>query len=151
MTNGAVPQQGAIDGRAWLGSVPVRAQIASGDAWALPAEPSAVGQLRRLAAAYAAAMGAGDEMIYAVRVAVSETVTNVVIHAYAGRAPGPVTLRCHAEDERLVIVVADEGSGMSVRQNRSAWEWTTTDWCYCATGRRRGRNRASTPVGARSS
>lgn len=95
----------------------MRAQIASGGAWALPAEPSAVGQLRRRAAAYAAAMGAGEEMIYAVRVAVSETVTNVVIHAYAGREPGPVSLRCHAEDERLVIVVADEGSGMSVRSD----------------------------------
>ena len=83
----------------------------------MPAEPSAVGQLRRRAAAFASGMDATAEMIYAVTVAVSETVTNAVIHAYAGREPGPVRMRCRADDGRLVIEVADEGAGIGVRDD----------------------------------
>ena len=47
--------------------------------------------------------------------AVSETVTNAVIHAYAGREPGPVTVRCQADEDRLVVEVADEGAGIAAR------------------------------------
>src|SRR5690349_20105665 len=54
-------------------------------------------------------------MSRAVALAVSETVTNAVIHAYAGRAPGPVSVRCRADGERMVVEVLDEGSGIAVR------------------------------------
>ena len=84
-------------------------------AWALPAEPAAVGQLRRRAVAFAATMGATEAMSRAVALAVSETVTNAVIHAYAERAPGPVSVRCRADGEQLVVEVLDEGSGIAVR------------------------------------
>ena len=93
----------------------VRASTGSGAAWTLPAVPSAVGQMRRRAAAFASSMGASDDMTYAVASAVSETVTNAVIHAYAGREPGPVTVRCRADDEGLVVEVLDEGPGVTVR------------------------------------
>jgi serine/threonine-protein kinase RsbW len=95
----------------------VRASTGSGGAWALPAVPSSVGQLRRHAAAFAASMGATAEMSYAVTVAVSETATNAVMHAYAGREPGPVSLRCHADGERLVVEVSDEGAGIAARSD----------------------------------
>jgi anti-sigma regulatory factor (Ser/Thr protein kinase) len=93
----------------------VRASSGSAAAWALPAVPSAVGQMRRSAAAFASAMGASGEMTQAVALAVSETVTNAVIHAYAGRDPGPVSVRCRADHERLVVEVADEGAGIAAR------------------------------------
>jgi anti-sigma regulatory factor (Ser/Thr protein kinase) len=89
----------------------------SSAAWALPAVPSAVGELRRHAAAFATAARAPDELIHAVALAVSETVSNVVIHAYAGREPGLVRVRCEAEGERLVIEVADEGVGIAARDD----------------------------------
>ena len=49
--------------------------------------------------------------------AVSETVTNVVIHAYAEREPGPVTVGCRAEGARLVVEVVDEGTGIAARRD----------------------------------
>ena len=66
----------------------VCASTGSGAAWTLAAVPSSVGEMRRRAAAFASAVGASDELTHAVALAVSETVTNVVIHAYAGGSPG---------------------------------------------------------------
>ena len=93
------------------------AAIGSDAAWVLPAVPSAVGQLRRRAAAFASAVGASDEMADAVALAVSETVTNAVIHAYAGREPGSVSVRCRADGERLIVEVIDEGAGVAARDD----------------------------------
>ena len=93
----------------------MRATTGSGAAWELPAEPSAVGQMRHRAAAFASATGASEEIVRAVTLAVSETVTNAVIHAYAGREPGRVTVRCRADDDRLVVEVVDEGVGIAAR------------------------------------
>jgi serine/threonine-protein kinase RsbW len=95
----------------------VRASTGSGAAWALPAVPSAVGQMRSRAAAFASAMGASDEMTHAVALAVSETVTNAVIHAYAGRELGRVSVRCRSDSERLVVEVIDEGVGVAARDD----------------------------------
>ena len=69
--------------------------------WTLPAVPSSVGQMRRRAAAFASGVGASDEMVRAVALAVSETVTNAVVHAYAGSEPGCVDVRCRTDGERL--------------------------------------------------
>jgi anti-sigma regulatory factor (Ser/Thr protein kinase) len=93
----------------------LRATTGSGATWALLAEPSAVGQMRHRAAAFASATGASEEIIRAVTLAVSETVTNAVIHAYAGREPGQVTVHCRADDGRLVVEVRDEGVGIAAR------------------------------------
>jgi anti-sigma regulatory factor (Ser/Thr protein kinase) len=95
----------------------VRASTGSGTAWTLPAVPSAVGQMRRRAGAFASAMGASDETTHAVALAVSETVSNAVIHAYAGREPGQVSVRCRAEGERVVVEVIDEGVGIAARDD----------------------------------
>ena len=89
----------------------------SGDAWTLPAKPSAVGQLRRRATAFASAAGASEEVAHAVALGVSETVANVVIHAYAGEEPGPVTVSCRADGAHLVVEVSDEGAGIAARHD----------------------------------
>lgn len=91
------------------------ASIGPSASWTLPAEPSAVGRLRRHAAAFAATAGAPDELTRAVELAVSEVVTNVVLHAYADAEPGPVLVSCHTEGDRLVVVVADQGVGLAAR------------------------------------
>ena len=95
----------------------VGASTGSGAAWALPAVPATVGEMRRRAAAFASAMGASDEMIHAVALAVSENVTNAVIHAYAGREPGQVSVRCRADGDRLVVEVVDAGRGVAARHD----------------------------------
>ena len=84
-------------------------------AWTLPAVPSSVGELRRRASAFASAAGVPGAVVEDVALVVSETVTNAVMHAYAGRDPGRVSLRCAVVDGRLVIEVSDEGSGVEAR------------------------------------
>src|SRR5687768_5224679 len=71
--------------------------------------------MRRRAAAFASAVGASDEITDAVALAGSETVTNAVLHTYAGRQPGRVSVRCRADDERLVVEVIDESTGVAAR------------------------------------
>jgi hypothetical protein len=44
-------------------------------------------------------------------------VTNVVIHAYAGREPGRVSVRCSGDRELLIVEVVDEGGGVAVRDD----------------------------------
>jgi anti-sigma regulatory factor (Ser/Thr protein kinase) len=95
----------------------VASSTGSEAAWSLPAVPSTVGQIRRRAAAFAAAAGASKEMTDAVALAVSETVTNVVVHAYVGREPGPVSVECRADGERLTVQVVDEGAGVTARED----------------------------------
>ena len=53
----------------------------------------------------------------AVALAVSETVTNAVVHAYNGQERGQVRVTCHADEERFVVEVVDEGAGIWLRQD----------------------------------
>jgi serine/threonine-protein kinase RsbW len=86
--------------------------------WTLPAVPDTVGQLRAHVTAFAAAAGAPPELHDAVALAVSETVTNAVVHAYAGaRETGIVRVRCWGSAEQIVVEVADDGVGMARRDD----------------------------------
>jgi serine/threonine-protein kinase RsbW/stage II sporulation protein AB (anti-sigma F factor) len=48
-----------------------------------------------------------------IALAVSEAVTNAVLHAYRDGRPGEMRVVACAEPERLVVVVRDYGCGMS--------------------------------------
>jgi anti-sigma regulatory factor (Ser/Thr protein kinase) len=85
--------------------------------WTLPAVAETVGEMRHHVSGFASACGASRQLTYAIALAVSETVTNVVLHAYVGRKPGTVTVRCRAEVERIVVEVADEGVGVRARRD----------------------------------
>jgi anti-sigma regulatory factor (Ser/Thr protein kinase) len=78
----------------------------------LPAEPSAVSVLRRRVVEFASAAGASGEVTQAIALAVSEIVTNAVVHAYDHEHRGQVHVHCHAEGERFIVEVADEGVGI---------------------------------------
>jgi serine/threonine-protein kinase RsbW len=95
----------------------VHAGTESGAAWELPADPAAVGEMRRRAAAFAEANGATPDLRHAVALAVSETVTNAVLHAYVDQEPGSVGVRCWTDGRRLMIEVVDEGRGVTVRRD----------------------------------
>jgi serine/threonine-protein kinase RsbW len=80
------------------------------------AHPEAVGELRREVAAYAKQLGASDEIRDAVMLAVSEALTNVVVHAYADRDPGPMIVEAWPdEDGHLLVLICDEGRGIMPR------------------------------------
>jgi anti-sigma regulatory factor (Ser/Thr protein kinase) len=76
----------------------------------LPAVPGSIKRARDAVGALASKVGApvGD-----VRLAVSEAVTNAVVHAFRGEAKaGKVKIDAHVARDRLVVVVADDGGGM---------------------------------------
>lgn len=81
-------------------------------AWVLPAERSAVSQLRRLAVEFASSAGASNEVTQDIALAVSEIVTNVVVHAYDGEQRGQVRVSCHVDGEHFIVEVADDGAGI---------------------------------------
>jgi anti-sigma regulatory factor (Ser/Thr protein kinase) len=83
----------------------------------MDATPPAVSALRRRAAQFVSTSCASEEVTQAVALAVSETVTNAVVHAYGGQAPGQVRVSCHADGERFVVEVVDEGAGIWLRQD----------------------------------
>ena len=52
------------------------------------------------------------EEVSDVKTAVSEAVTNCVVHAYPTSVKGDVILRCELEDDLVTITVADKGVGI---------------------------------------
>jgi serine/threonine-protein kinase RsbW len=81
-----------------------------------PAIPDAVADLRQSVVDYARGIGLADETLAALRLAVSEAATNVVLHAYADDPqPGPVHVRAEVDDGELRVYVSDDGCGMRPR------------------------------------
>ncbi len=84
----------------------------------VPAHAAWVGVLRREVAALARRHGATPDEVDDVTLAVSEVLTNVVVHAYARDGePGVLDLRAAARDGTLEVVVADEGHGFAPRDD----------------------------------
>jgi anti-sigma regulatory factor (Ser/Thr protein kinase) len=84
-------------------SMPIRLQMSA------EARPECVSPLRNVAASYAGEMGLPDAQIYAVKLSVSEAVTNVVEHAYPESDPGSVEMSLHQVQDELEVVVTDRG------------------------------------------
>ena len=80
-----------------------------------PAAPEHVGSARRVVSAAARRAGADDPVLDAVRLAVSEAVSNVVVHGYRGSARGAFTVAVEWEGDELRVTVRDEGCGMQPR------------------------------------
>jgi anti-sigma regulatory factor (Ser/Thr protein kinase) len=80
------------------------------------ATASAVPPLRRAVAALAHEAGFTRERVEDIAVALSEVLTNVVVHAYRDRAePGPVALSAALDGNSLRVWVGDEGVGFGRR------------------------------------
>ena len=79
----------------------------------IPARPEAIAGLRHEVLEYAEQAGVVDP--FGVALAVSETVSNAVLHAYV-ESDGPGDIIIHVEaDEELVLTVEDTGRGMRPR------------------------------------
>lgn len=79
----------------------------------VPAVATQLTGLRSAARAFAEQHGAvaPDD----VAVAISEVCTNIVVHAYAGRQPGPIELSAAPAGGHVWFVVSDRGTGPSPR------------------------------------
>jgi anti-sigma regulatory factor (Ser/Thr protein kinase) len=79
-----------------------------------PATAESVVDARNLAAEFAAEAGAPSDTVESIRLAVSEAVTNVVLHAYApdsGSEPKHVQITLAVTGNEMWILVADDGRG----------------------------------------
>ncbi len=79
--------------------------------------PANVGRARCAVARVAAAAGAAPEDIEAVRLVVSEAMTNAVVHAYDG-GPGSIRVSARPAGDELLIAIADDGCGVHTRARR---------------------------------
>lgn len=80
--------------------------------WDAPAVAEEVPALRRAVVAFAVEHGFGSECTADVALAVSEALTNVVLHAYRNGAAGPMSLEASMEAAGvLLIAIGDEGEG----------------------------------------
>ena len=85
--------------------------------WTVPAERDQVAPLRHRVIAHAAEHDVADPPINDLALAVSEAVTNAVVHAFQTRDPGHVTvcIDIEREHDRVELTVTDDGDGMVPR------------------------------------
>jgi anti-sigma regulatory factor (Ser/Thr protein kinase) len=76
-----------------------------------PATPASVREGRDAVVALAAAAGGSREQLEAIRLACSEALTNVVVHAYPGAA-GQLHVSAGVVRGELWVLVADDGCGL---------------------------------------
>ncbi|MDX6676680.1 MAG: serine/threonine-protein kinase RsbW [Solirubrobacteraceae bacterium] len=82
----------------------------------LPAVPSTVTALRGEVAAFVTGAGVGEPLLSGVKLAVSEAVTNAVMHAYVDASqPGDVRLLASVDGDLVHVTVSDDGCGMVPR------------------------------------
>jgi anti-sigma regulatory factor (Ser/Thr protein kinase) len=115
--------------------------------WLALATADEIGPLRRAAAAAAADHGLAGLSLERFELAVSEALTNVVMHAYPGAGdPWPMCVEVEVEREanEVRVTVADEGSGMSALAERRGMGMglgilaTAADCCEIRTRRGEG-------------
>ena len=80
----------------------------------LPARPENVAVVRHALGGFGDAYDIPDQALADIKLAVTEACTNVVVHAYPD-GDGPLGISAWMADERLTVVVHDEGRGMLPR------------------------------------
>jgi serine/threonine-protein kinase RsbW/stage II sporulation protein AB (anti-sigma F factor) len=82
----------------------------------MDAVPAAVPTLRGAMAEFLDSAGIGEPLMTSAKLAVSEAVTNAVMHAYVDAPrPGAVSVDATFEGDSLLVEVSDDGSGMMPR------------------------------------
>ena len=88
-----------------LGLEPLNVRVRAG--------ADAIRQVRCEVVEYAERLGAREELCDAVRLALSEALTNVVRHAYGEHEQGDMVVEArHDDDDYLAVMVCDEGRGL---------------------------------------
>jgi serine/threonine-protein kinase RsbW len=77
-----------------------------------PAVAEAVPLARRELTDVAAMAGAGGERLEEIRLAVSEALTNAVVHAYRGDQPGHFHVTAAVASGELWVLISDDGRGL---------------------------------------
>ena len=84
----------------------------------VPATAEAIGPLRRWVEGICTDAGGSKQQGADVALAVSEALSNVVMHAYVGRdLPGAMRIRTETVERRLLVEVEDDGIGIRPRMD----------------------------------
>ncbi len=83
---------------------------------ALPARAGNIAVVRQAFGALGEALGVDEQLLYDLRLAVTEACTNVVVHAYPDGEEGPLEVFATLLDDELSVVVRDEGPGIVPRR-----------------------------------
>lgn len=81
----------------------------------LPARAENIAVIRQAIAGMAAELGADADLIDDIKTAVSEAVTNAVVHAYPDELEGPLEVSATVSGRQLEIAIRDRGVGMQPR------------------------------------
>ena len=81
------------------------------------AVPESVPIARRALTAVAAAAGVAGDRLEEIRLAVSEALTNAVVHAYRGGPPGHLHVTAAVTSGELWVLIGDDGRGMHARND----------------------------------
>jgi serine/threonine-protein kinase RsbW len=90
-----------------------------------PAVAASIKRARWTVAEFATRSGINGEALDAIRLAVSEAVTNVVLHAYRDRT-GAFHLNAAVAGEELWVLVADDGCGYKTPSQQPGLGWGLT-------------------------
>jgi serine/threonine-protein kinase RsbW len=105
--------------KAWIGAGADAASAGVKEFSAVyPTAPESVGSVRRALGSFAREVGASETTISDIELAVSEAVTNVVVHAYRDDAEsGTIEIAAALASGELWVIVADSGSGLHPRRD----------------------------------
>ena len=67
------------------------------------------------------------EELYDIKTAISEAVTNSIIHGYEERVDGEISIKCTYEDRKVIIEVIDEGKGIKDVEGSMMPLYTTSE------------------------
>lgn len=87
--------------------------------WVVRATPQEVSRLRRTVVRWSAGHGVDEPTLSDLQLALSESLTNAVLHGYADREPGDVVVEAAVDEHRHVVelVVRDAGRGVAPRRD----------------------------------
>ena len=83
--------------------------------WTAPAAPANIAKLRNAVGTFAQEAGLSRERAADVRLAVSEALTNAVVHAYREGDEGELEVSARKQARHLEVKVQDRGSGVRPR------------------------------------
>ena len=96
----------------------MRSQVASAT-WSIPAVTEEVAGVRHAAVQFARANGVPDRLLDDLHLAISEAVTNAVVHAFrCEEQPGTITVSLDVRAGQIAeVIVRDDGMGMIARSD----------------------------------
>jgi serine/threonine-protein kinase RsbW len=84
----------------------------------IPAKPEYVSIVRLTLSGISSKMGYSYDDIEDLKIAVSEACTNAVQHAYKTLSSGDVSIRFGVHEDRLEVIVSDQGSSFDLSQKK---------------------------------